>query len=116
MKNKIKLNKKEKQMILKFGKGNEMEKKSLRKRKMGRSFCPVCKRIVNTFIVDEDIGFQIRLCLKCVEVEGFSLNLKNAIRCNKCGELFVPQKSSTCPVCWIEYFRIKNGGIYGTNN
>lgn len=97
----IKSEKMENQLLLYKVESREQPKKEP---KMSRSFCPICG-VANTFEVDSCGWLIIRLCLKCAKKEKFTVDISKAIRCSKCGELFIQKKSPICPVCWIKYFR-----------
>ncbi len=87
-----------------FQGSEEIIKHPEKQRRMGRSFCPICGP-KNTFIIDNIGQWEIRLCLECAKKEGYEIDISKASKCEKCKELFIQRRSSTCPVCWIEYFK-----------
>jgi len=78
--------------------------------RMSRSYCPCCNELKNTFVVDS----WIKICLKCSKDQKFKIDLSKSKNCLKCGETFIPIKSSVCPVCWRKKFEVE--GKNGNNN
>lgn len=95
------------QLLMKTAK-KEKPKKNQR---MGKIFCPICKKNKNTFIVDQAGFFIIRLCLSCAEKEGYlkNVNLNKASTCASCGQKFMARGNwqKNCPICYIK--NIKGG-------
>ena len=85
-------------------KEEEFGEKPKKEPKMSRSHCAICGP-GNTFVVDSCGWLIIRLCLKCAKKEKFEVDISDAVRCSKCGELFIKKKSPICPVCWVKYFK-----------
>ncbi len=75
----------------------------VKQRKMGRSYCPICGPR-NSFVIDECGYLQIFLCLSCARREGYFVDTSKVIKCQTCGEIFIPIKSLTCPCCWVLKF------------
>ncbi len=78
----------------------------IKERRMGRSWCPICG-LNNCFKIDYNGWQPIFLCLKCSRNELFfeKIDFSKTIKCQKCGEVYIPIKSKTCPVCWVKYFK-----------